>query len=111
VETQPKVTQLEIHEIQASSTADESSFVPAKLLWPTRFKSAAECSRFLDSHGTEIRSRKPSKFRRLIHAGDWTIYWNRKDEEKAKAIDDETAQDYIAEIEARKVEERRKKRG
>jgi hypothetical protein len=89
---------------------DEAGFVPMSDVWPQHFDTAGTCSRFLASHTTDIRQRKPSPNRREVYLPDWHRYWKKRETIQSEALDAEEMQERIADIEARKVEARAKKR-
>jgi len=88
---------------------DLTGLVPMSYLWPSRFEQASHCNRFLNEH-PEIRQHKPSKNRRLVHEGDYLAYWADHDRKQSDLLDNENVQGLIADIEARKLEERERKR-
>lgn len=73
------------------------------------FETRSKLKRFLDET-PEIRTRKPSKNRFEVHAGDWMRYWKSKAHDRFESLDSEGVQDALADYEARKdrVRNRRK---
>lgn len=57
---------------------DDSAYVPASWLYPEKFKTYRKFEGFLEGDGKDIRRRKPSKNRLLVHAGDWVRCWASK---------------------------------
>ena len=89
----------------------DDGYVAASLLYRDRFESLTALKRWLTNLPQgKVRSRKPSPQRLEIHNADWTRYWAEDDRVKSEALDVETLQETIANIEARKLEERTKKK-
>jgi hypothetical protein len=76
--------------------ADLTSFRPAKeFLGQHGIENHSQLSKFLLRH-SDIRTRKPSKQRRLEHAGDWHLYWEKEKEERRQFDSlDRLGEDYI----------------
>jgi hypothetical protein len=97
-------------DIAASKSSSDDGFVPASLLDRERFEDLTALKRWLEKLPSgKVRSRKPSPQRLEIHNADWTRYWAEEDRLKSEALDEESLQETIANIEARKHEERTKK--
>ena len=91
---------------------DDSAYVPAKSLREAHaeFMTPSDVTKLLEKC-PEIRRIKPNKRVLLIHAGDWLRYWEQRNRIKLEALGDESLQDTITEIEARKEKARARKSG
>ena len=64
----------------------DDSFVAASKVSQEHFTQYTAFKRFLEKH-PEIRTRKPSKQRLLVHAGDWFQYWAKREQEDLDKLD------------------------
>lgn len=81
----------------------DDAFVLASTLHPEHFSHYTEFKRFLEKH-PEIRTRKPSQQRLLIHAGDWNRHWYQQEQRENEVLDKMNTDDLIDGIEQRKKE-------
>jgi hypothetical protein len=101
----------------AGSQEGLDAFVGVKTLWVQRseFKRASDVTKFLagvphQAAPVGIRNYRKGQ-RRMVHAADWLIYFAEKDRKASEALDDESAQEILADVAARQAQERQRKRG
>jgi hypothetical protein len=91
---------------EATPTADATLWRPAAELYPGRFTTFKAFRGWLARH-PEIRTRKPSRQRLEIHAGDWLAFWATEDQKAFDALDaTPEAIAAVEEVERRKTEAR-----
>jgi hypothetical protein len=95
---------------KAAPATDESGWVPMSDVWHEHFESASACTRFLDSHTVEIRTRKRAKNRREVYLPDWHRHWKRQEQIQAEALDTDEMNARLADIDARKAQEAQRRK-
>lgn len=86
-----------------TGAGDPDAYVPAGKLWPEKFDTYRKFQTWLHRNPL-IRTRKPSKYRLLIHAGDWANHPLNNAAASLERLDvDQVSPEMAAAVEARKA--------